>query len=63
MIGVVVLTQGRRPTELAAALESVAAQERVETDVVVVGKGWEPSGLPDAGLLEAIRTRWREVTR
>ena len=47
MIGVVVLTQGRRPVELAAALESVAAQQRVATEVVVVGNGWEPSGLPE----------------
>jgi GT2 family glycosyltransferase len=46
MIGVVVLTQGRRPAELAAALESVAAQDGVETDVVVVGNGWQPEGLP-----------------
>ena len=58
MIGVVVLTQGRRPAELAAALESVAAQERVETDVVVVGNGWEPSGLP-----EGVRAVALEVDR
>jgi GT2 family glycosyltransferase len=47
MIGVVVLTQGRRPAELAAALDSIAAQRDVDRDVVVVGNGWEPSGLPD----------------
>jgi GT2 family glycosyltransferase len=47
MIGVVVLTQGRRPAELAAALDSIAAQRDVERDVVVVGNGWQPSGLPD----------------
>ena len=46
MIGCVVLTQGRRPAELAAALESLAMQTGVETDVVVVGNGWEPEGLP-----------------
>jgi GT2 family glycosyltransferase len=46
MIGCVVLTQGRRPAELAAALASVAAQRGVQTDVVVVGNGWEPVGLP-----------------
>jgi len=45
MIGCVVLTQGRRPTELAAALDSLASQTGVETDVVVVGNGWEPEGL------------------
>lgn len=43
MIGCVVLTQGRRPAELAAALESLRAQR----DVVVVGNGWTPTGLPD----------------
>jgi GT2 family glycosyltransferase len=47
VIGCVVLTQGRRPAELAAALASLAAQTGVETDVVVVGNGWEPSGLPE----------------
>jgi GT2 family glycosyltransferase len=42
-IGVVVLTQGRRPAELAAALESLGPPGAV----VVVGNGWEPVGLPD----------------
>jgi len=41
-VGVVVLTQGRRPAELARALDSVARQTGVETDVVVVGNGWDP---------------------
>jgi len=45
-VGVVVLTQGRRPVELARALTSVAAQTGVRTDVVVVGNGWQPTGLP-----------------
>ena len=45
-VGAVVLTQGRRPAELAAALESLALQREVELDIVVVGNGWEPSGLP-----------------
>jgi GT2 family glycosyltransferase len=47
VIGAIVLTQGRRPTELAAALESLAAQQGVEIDVVVVGNGWAPTALPD----------------
>jgi len=47
VIGVVILTQGRRPAELKAALDSLAAQRGVELDVVVVGNGWEPEGLPD----------------
>jgi GT2 family glycosyltransferase len=46
-IGAVVLTQGRRPDVLRAALESLLAQRGVALDVVVVGNGWEPSGLPD----------------
>ena len=47
MIGCVVLTQGRRPAELAAALDSLAAQRGVPLDVAVVGNGWAPAGLPD----------------
>jgi GT2 family glycosyltransferase len=46
MIGVVLLTQGRRPAELAAALDSLAMQRDVELDVVVVGNGWQPERLP-----------------
>jgi GT2 family glycosyltransferase len=46
-VGCVVLTQGRRPAELAAAVDSLLAQSGVEADVVVVGNGWEPEGLPD----------------
>jgi GT2 family glycosyltransferase len=45
-VGVVVLTQGTRPAELDRALASVIAQRGVQTDVVVVGNGWEPTGLP-----------------
>jgi GT2 family glycosyltransferase len=46
MIGAVVLTQGRRPAELGEALASLSRQTGVELDVVVVGNGWEPTGLP-----------------
>ena len=46
LVGVVVLTQGARPDELAAALASVRAQLGVRTDVVVVGNGWRPHDLP-----------------
>jgi GT2 family glycosyltransferase len=46
-VGVVVLSQGRRPDGLAASLASVLRQERVALDVVVVGNGWEPHGLAD----------------
>jgi GT2 family glycosyltransferase len=45
-VGVVVLTQGRRPADLAGALRSVQAQRGVGLDVVVVGNGWVPTGLP-----------------
>jgi GT2 family glycosyltransferase len=46
-VGVVVLSQGRRPEGLAASLASVLRQEGVALDVVVVGNGWDPHGLPD----------------
>ena len=44
--GVVILTMGTRPAELAAGIASVLAQRDVETDVVVVGNGWDPIDLP-----------------
>jgi GT2 family glycosyltransferase len=47
-VGVVVLTMGSRPAELAHALTSVLQQRDVEVDVVVVGNGWAPTGLPTA---------------
>src|SRR5690349_5095445 len=46
-VGVVVLSQGTRPAMLAAGLEAVLAQRDVILDVVVVGNGWEPTGLPE----------------
>ena len=45
-VGVVVLTMGRRPDDLNRALDSVLRQRDVECDVVVVGNGWQPTGLP-----------------
>ncbi|RBY80127.1 glycosyltransferase family 2 protein [Blastococcus sp. TF02-09] len=47
VVGVVVLTQGRRPAELDRAVRSALAQRNVVVDVVVVGNGWQPTGLPD----------------
>lgn len=44
--GAVVLTQGRRPEDLRAAVESLLAQRDVTVDVAVVGNGWQPTGLP-----------------
>ncbi|WP_029288076.1 glycosyltransferase family 2 protein [Cellulomonas sp. HZM] len=46
-VGVVVLSMGNRPVELATAVSSALAQEGVDLDVLVVGNGWEPTGLPD----------------
>ena len=45
--GCVVLTQGRRPDELHAALDALLAQRGVRLDVLVVGNGWQPTGLPE----------------
>lgn len=44
--GVVVLTQGGRPADLARGLDSLRRQRGVSLDVVVVGNGWRPDGLP-----------------
>ncbi len=44
--GVVILTQGKRPAELARGVASVLAQREVSLDIVVVGNGWAPAGLP-----------------
>jgi GT2 family glycosyltransferase len=46
--GAIVLTQGRRPDRLRAAVESLLAQRDVELEVVVVGNDWEPEGVPDS---------------
>jgi GT2 family glycosyltransferase len=40
---VVILTQGKRPAELARAVASVVDQIGVHTDIVVVGNGWDPA--------------------
>jgi GT2 family glycosyltransferase len=42
----VVLSQGRRPADLALALDSLLRQRGPGVDIVVVGNGWAPSGLP-----------------
>lgn len=44
--GCVVLTQGGRPDVLARALASLLRQREVDLDIVVVGNGWQPTGLP-----------------
>lgn len=54
-IGVVALTQGKRPEELRRGLESVLAQSGVEVDVMCVGNGWAPVGLPEGVRPYALR--------
>ena len=44
--GVVILTMGTRPDDLARGIASVRAQQDVDTDIVVVGNSWDPVGLP-----------------
>ncbi len=46
-VGVVLLSMGNRPKELATALETLKDQQGVEMDVVLVGNGWVPEGIPD----------------
>ena len=45
--GCVVLTAGRRPDDLRRAVGSLLRQRDVALDVVVVGNGCEPAGVPD----------------
>jgi GT2 family glycosyltransferase len=45
--GCIVLTEGRRPENLQRAIESLLGQRDVDVDVVIVGNGWKPDGLPD----------------
>lgn len=46
-MGVVLLTQGTRPDDLARGIRSLLAQQDVLLDIVCVGNGWQPTGLPD----------------
>lgn len=46
-IGAVLLSMGNRPAELDRALRCLLRQRDVSIDIVVVGNGWEPVGLPD----------------
>ena len=47
-VGVVLLTQGTRPDDLARGIRSLLAQQDVRLDIVCVGNGWQPTGLPAA---------------
>ena len=44
--GVVVLSQGKRLEDLNRGFESLLAQKGVDLDIVCVGNGWEPEGIP-----------------
>lgn len=45
-IGVILLHMGDRPAEIDEALRTLREQRDVDLDVVVVGNGWQPEGLP-----------------
>lgn len=46
-VGAVVLSMGDRPDDLARALDSLRRQRGVDLDILLVGNGWEPTGVPD----------------
>lgn len=45
-VGVVLLSMGNRPEELARSLAALERQVGVDMDVVLVGNGWVPEGVP-----------------
>ena len=45
-VGAVVLSMGTRPLELEHALATLVAQTGVDLDIVLVGNGWLPEGVP-----------------
>jgi GT2 family glycosyltransferase len=45
--GVIVLTMGNRPKDLDRGIASLLSQREVDLDIVVVGNGWQPVGLPE----------------
>ena len=46
-VACVLLTQAKRPDELLRAVDSVLRQRDVDVDVIVVGNGAEPPGMPE----------------
>ena len=54
-VGVVVLTQGTRPDDLARGIRSILDQEQVALDVVCVGNGWDPASA-DPALPAGVKT-------
>jgi GT2 family glycosyltransferase len=53
-VGCVLLSQGNRPDELSRAIGSVLRQHDVEVSILVVGNGWQPTGLPPEVLTVAL---------
>ena len=47
-VDVIILTRGNRPRELERAVDSARGQTGVTVSVIVVGNGWQPTGLPAA---------------
>lgn len=45
--GVVILTMGKRMDDLKRGIDSLLSQRNVNLDVVCVGNGWDPVGLPE----------------
>jgi GT2 family glycosyltransferase len=46
--GCIVLTEGKRPEDLARSLDSLFRQRGVDVDVIVVANGSQPNGLPSS---------------
>lgn len=46
-VGVVLLSMGNRRKELAASLAALERQTGVDLDVILIGNGWVPEGVPD----------------
>ena len=57
--GCIVLTQNERPDDLRRAVESLLAQEGVEVDIVVVGNGSEPEGVPKIAVTRRWSSSWK----
>lgn len=46
-VSAVVLTMGNRPEELNRGIASLQSQVGVDLEIICVGNGWEPVGIPD----------------
>ena len=54
-VGIVVLTMGTRPADLARGIRSILSQQEVDADVVCVGNGWDPA-TAEPPLPEGVKT-------